>query len=171
MEAVQADEGRNVRLAPLFGGDQFAPDGKIDPVGAGITCRRAAHDHVDLPCAALPQIPDTVPAGGSPDDRILDDHDLLVGDQRLYRIEFDPDPEIPHRLARLDEGPPHIMVSDHPHFEREPTLLRIPESGIVSRIGEGHHEVRIGTVFPGKIAAQPLPAEVDVLAENLAVGP
>jgi hypothetical protein len=68
VQAVQTDEGGDIRHVPLHGGNEFPPLRKVDPVGAGVARRRAAHDHVDLLCAALPQTPDAVPAGGSPDD-------------------------------------------------------------------------------------------------------
>jgi len=64
---------------------------------------------VDLLDAAVAKMSDAFRAGRPPDDRILHDHNLFPLDQRLYRIELDANAEIPHRLAWLDEGPPHIV--------------------------------------------------------------
>src|SRR3989339_1507905 len=171
MQAVQADEGGDFRFVRLFGGDELPPLRKIDPVGTGVASRRAAHDHVKLLCTTLPQVPDTVSAGRSPDDGILDDHDLLADNKRLHRIELDPDAEIPHRLTRLDEGSPHVMIADHPHFERNPALLCVTESCVIPRIGERHDEICIRSAFLGEVVAESFPAEVDVLTEDLTVGP
>src|SRR5512138_1586771 len=50
-----ADKGGDLRLVLLLRGDELSPHRKIDPVGAGIARRRAADDHVELLCAALPE--------------------------------------------------------------------------------------------------------------------
>src|SRR4030042_4566603 len=101
---------------------------------------------------------DAVPAGRSPDDRILDDHDLFADDEPFHRIELDPDSEVPHRLAWLDEGPPHVVVPDHPHLEGDPALFGVAEGRIVPRIGERHDEIHVRPAFPGPAVAEPFAA-------------
>ena len=120
-----------------------------------------------------PQLPQGLDPGadrGAPDDGVLDDDDLLALEQFPHRVELDPDPEIPHGLGGLDEGPAHVMVPDHPHLEGNPRFLGIPDGRVVARVGEGHHKVGVHGRFLGQAAAVGLSDHVDVSAEDVAVG-
>ena len=46
-----------------------------------------------------------------------------------HRVEFDLDPEMANRLARLDKGAPDVVAAHQRHLERQPGLLGIAERG------------------------------------------
>ena len=126
-QAVQLQKFLNFRYR-MLAGDQFFPGGKIDPVIAGIAMGRAADPHMDLLGPGLPEGPDPRPAGGPADDGILHDHHPLPFEHDLDRVQLHPHPEIPHALGRLDEGPAHVMIADHPHLKGKPDASANPRA-------------------------------------------
>ena len=110
-------------------------------------------------------------AGGSPDDGIFDDDHPFSFQDRADRIEFDPDPEIPHTLGGLDKGPSHIMIADDPHFKRDMGSLGKTQGGVIPGIREGHGQIRLGLKFLGQHLSQALPDLINILPENITVRP
>ena len=171
VQGIESDESGDFRHVALLRGNQLSLGRKIDAVGAGMARGRAAHDHVDFLHAVFTQVPDAVAARRSADDGIFHDHDLFPGQQGPDGVQLDAHAEIPHGLRRLDERAAHVMVSDHAHFKGNAAFLGVPEGGVVAGVGKGHGEVHIRPVLLGQAVAEPFPAEIDVLAENLAVRP
>ena len=91
---------------------------------------------VDLPRAGVADHPDDLAAGGAADDRVVDDHDALALEDRLVRVQLQPDAEVADRLLRLDERAPDVVAADEaqlegrrPRCSAKPIAAGTPESG------------------------------------------
>src|SRR5262249_44902576 len=98
-------------------------------------------------------------------------------------VVLQPDAAFPDRLARLNEGPPHVGVLDQPLTVRDAAGLGIPDRSWRARFRYGDHEISVRRVLgrkppahlhPSRLHTAPgdgriWPRQVDILEQ--ATGP
>ena len=104
------------------------------------------------------------------DNRILDNQDFLSFQKGFDRIEFHPHGKIAHRLGRLNKSAANIVIADHTHLKGNAAFFRVTDRGVISGIRKRHHQVNIRPVFPCQFMTQSFSAQINILAEYLAVG-
>src|SRR5262249_25384564 len=98
-------------------GNQFLFCRRIDAVETGRNDRWRADPHMHFFGAGLADHFHDLAAGGSADDRIIDDDDTFAMEHLGDGIQLDLHAEVPDRLFGLDEGTSHVMVPDQTSFE------------------------------------------------------
>src|SRR5690606_10884607 len=107
----------------------------------------------------------------APDERIVDDHDTLSGEDLADGAVLQPDLEVAPRLGRLDEGAPDVVVADEPQLEGNPRLLGEAERGGVRRVRDGDDAVGIRGLFDRELTAEGPARPVDGVAPEVRVRP
>jgi hypothetical protein len=87
---------------------------------------------MDLEGACLAQHAHERPLGVAAHDGIIDHDQPLALDHPAQRVEFESDTQLPDRLRRLDEGPPHVGVLDQALTERNARLLGVADGRVTT---------------------------------------
>ena len=95
----------------------------------------------------------------------------LILHHRAVGIMLQPHAEFAHRLLRLDEGAPDIMVADDAELEGNAGGLRIADRRGHARIRHRHDDVGIDRGFAGELGAHFLAHFVDRTSLNDGIGP
>ena len=113
-------------------GNEVVPGINIRSVVAGVAERGRGNAHVDLPGACLPEQPHNLPAGGAPDNGIVNQNDPLSRNLIPDGAELDLHLIHPLALAGRNKGTTNILVLDKAQAEGNPGFFRITDSGIQS---------------------------------------
>ena len=113
---------------------------------------------------------DDLEAGGSPNDRIVDQDDALAPDQRRIGIVLQFDAKVADPVARLDESPPDIMRADDPQLKWDPARLAEAQCRGDARIGDGDDVIGHDRGFTRQLGADCLAHFIDRSAVDDAVG-
>ncbi len=87
----------------MGGGDQFRSFGRINAEEAGMGDRWRADSGMNFLCAGASKHFVNLPAGGRPNDGIIDGDDLLPFQHFSYRVQFDFYAEMANSLLGFDE--------------------------------------------------------------------
>src|SRR6266480_7526101 len=115
--------------------------------------RRATHTHVHFCGAGFPQVDHTRPGRGAAYDRIVHYYDPFSGNHFLDQIQLYAHVEIADELTRLQKCAANIVVADEGVGVRNLEFLSKTESGIISRVGYRHDDVRFDWKFSRQFAA------------------
>jgi hypothetical protein len=151
------------------GCQEFLAGGKINTIIAGITVRRATHNHVHFLGSCLPECLDTISGSSSSNDGVLNDDESLVAQQRAYGIELYSYMEVSHGLGGLDKSTAYVVVTDYAHFQWNAGGLGESKGCIVARVGKRHNYVGVHLIFPGHLVPLAFAGQVNILAKNAAV--
>src|SRR5205809_595113 len=130
---------------------------KVDAHVARMAYGWKGHDHVDLLGACVAQCPYDVLAACPPYYAVVDHDDVLPVDYGSDGYDL-PDDLFPTLISRFDEAPqaslPPIPVFHQALFHWYTTLLRVPESGRSSGVGDWYHHVCLERILPSKDPTQ-----------------
>src|SRR5690554_4882646 len=93
-------------------GNQFAGRGHINPIHVGITNWRRGRGKIDVAGTGVPGHLNDFLTGGSSDNGIINQHDVLATEFQINRIELLANRLFTHFLAGHDEGTPDIAIFD-----------------------------------------------------------
>ena len=97
------------------------------------------------------------PAGGAPDDGIVDQHDTLALHQRADGVELDVDAHLPQLLGGRDKGAPNILIFGKADPIGDPGRPGISQGGVQSGVWDADDHVGLHRVLGGKESPGPLP--------------
>ena len=152
-------------------GQQLLALGRVDPVEAGMRGGRRRDAHVDRAGAGGAHHLHDLERGGAADDGIVHQHDPLARQHGPVGVVLQLDPQVADLLARLDEGPPDVVVADDPQLEGDPRLLGVADGGRHPGIGHRYDHVGVHVAFPRQLGADALAGLVDALALHHRIGP
>ena len=150
-QTVHADDLRDL-LHRMMAGDQVFLRIDIRSVIAGVQERRRGDAHMDLLCPGFPQQADDPPAGRTPDDGIVDQHNTLVPDHILNGGQLDL--HLVQPVIRRDERPADVFVLDQPDPVGNAGSAAVPQGCVQPGIRHADHQIRLrrvcfGQAFPG----------------------
>ena len=151
--------------------DHLGAGRHIDPVVARMLDRRRRDPEVDLSGAGIAQHPDDLASRVAADDRVVDDHQPLAGDDLGQRVELQPQALAPQLLTRLDERPRDVAVFDEPVVLGQSCGPRQPARGGVSGVRHRNHEVGVDRRFTPQDLAHPRPRDLQPGAAHPRVRP
>ena len=166
-------------LDGVLGGDQLGAGRHIHAEEAGVADRRRGDAHVDFGRAGLAQQLDDSRRGGAAHDRVVDHGHAAPVEHRLERVVLEVRAEVADALVGLDEGAPHVAVLDQPLGVGQAGFVGVADGVRGGGVGHADHDVGVGRVLAGELAAHPLaglegepsveegvgPREVDVLED------
>src|SRR6266571_331882 len=151
-------------------GDQLRPARRVHAVVTGPDRGRAGDAHVHLARARRADHGDDLPAGGAAHDRVVDQRHAPARQESADRIELQLHAEVPDRLARLDEGPPDVVVAHQAELEGDARLLGETEPGVHARVRHRHDHVRLDRLLLRQLPPEALADLVHAPPEHLRVG-
>lgn len=139
--------------------------GGIDTVIARVRRGRRGDPKMDLTGSCLSQHRHEFLACGSANDRVINHDDGLTGEYVAIWVKFDLYTEISDGLLRLDEGPPHVVVSNESHFIGNLRRFGVPDSRSDTGVGNGGDEIRHDRFLDSQLSSHVLAELVDVFTE------
>src|SRR5664280_3205637 len=170
VQRIQSDKFSDGFFISFFCGNQLALGGKINAVRTREKRGWTTDDHVNFFHPDTPQVLHTIATGCAADDRIFNNQYFLSFQQVPHRIKFYTHAKITHRLGGLNKGSAYIVITNHAHFKLYAAFFSVTKSRVVARIRERHYNIHIRLVFACQFMTQSFAAQINVLAENLAIG-
>ena len=111
-------------------------------------------------------------ARGPPDERVVDDDDLLSCQHLTHRIELDLYLGVAGGLRGVDERAAHVVVADQRVLELQPRLLGEAQGHRVRGVGDREDAISVGRrMLLRELAPQRAADAIDRTAEDRAVWP
>ncbi len=134
--------------------DQLAPLGCVDPVETWETPDRCGDAQMDLPSAGPANHLNDLTHRGPPNDRVIDNHNTLIRQDRLDRIVLYLRSKIADPLCRFDKRPADVMITDNSHVEWEAGLLGESQGRTGTGVGDGNDHIARGGALSGQNPAR-----------------
>ena len=168
-EGIRADEAAEcLHVQPV--GDQFRFRGNVDAVEAGVLQGRRGDAQVYAPGSGVPEHLHELPGSGSPDDGVVDDHDVFSPDDASHGRQLQPHAGFPHLLGGLDEGAAHVEILDDTHFQRDAAPFGIADGGAQAGVRDAEDHVGLHGVLLVEDPSGFFPEGVDIDPFDVAVG-
>src|SRR5438094_8972798 len=159
-------------LERMARGYQLGLGRRVDAVIAGTCDRRRGDAEMNFFRTGLPNHLHELAARGPPDERVVDDDDLLSCQYLQYRIELDLYLGVAGGLRGVDERAAHVVVADQRVLELQPRLLRESERHGIGRVWHREHAVGVRRgMLLRQLAPQRAAHAIDRPSEDRAVWP
>src|SRR5205814_1558806 len=123
--------------------DELTSRRSVDAVVTGPFRGWARDAEVDLFRAGVAEHLHDLPAGGPPDDAVVDHDDALALERGADRVQFQADAEVADALLRLDECPADVVAADEAHLERDLGAFGIADGRRNAGVRHRNDEVRV----------------------------
>lgn len=124
----------------MVAGDQVVPRVDVSPIIAGMEKRRGGDPHVNFLCSCGPEERDDTAAGGTADDRVVDQDDAFAFDDRVYSRKLDV--HLTGAITWRDEGSSDVFVFDKANLVGNPGGTAVAEGCVQTGIRDADHEIR-----------------------------
>src|SRR4030042_6780744 len=109
---------------------------------------------MDLLCPRVSEHLDDLPAGGPPDDRVIDgDHPFPIH-QPLYRVEFNFHSKVADGLFRFNKGTSHIVISDHSKLQGKLRLKGVANGSRKAGVWDRNDHLRLNRSLLRQLSTQ-----------------
>mmetsp|Transcript_9878 Transcript_9878/g.35202 ORF Transcript_9878/g.35202 Transcript_9878/m.35202 type:complete len:587 (-) Transcript_9878:80-1840(-) len=127
----------------LVSGDELLRGRHVHAVDVGVPDRGRSRRKVDLFGPGSPDHLDNLGHGGSPDDGVVHQQDLLALEDRGHGVQLPPHAQLPQVLLGHDEGPAHVPILHEALPVGQPELGAELDGHGPGAVRHGDHDIHV----------------------------